>query len=184
MTMTKTERSERAQKTGDGAKNRGNGKSQNLKSTRRSKAILKIKRARRSEHTIKATFKDTEGNDVKEYIHAFRDGNPPELLIEFEKQLLKLGDRYDLFENERWKILCQLGGRALEGRSEKYWTDIVEGVRTHNSGDSDVQRKRFKKLIQKVNSKYLGKDAIEEQRDAMEYGDLTYDSYDHASVVE
>ena len=62
--------------------------------------------------------------------------------------------------------------------------DIVEGVRTHNSGNSDVQRKKFKKLIQKVNLKYLGKDAIEEQRDAMEYGNLTYDGHDHKSVME
>ena len=66
----------------------------------------------------------------------------------------------------------------------KYWADIIEGIRTHNFGDSNAQRKRFKKLIQKVNSKYPGKDAIEEQRDAMEYGDLTYDSHDHTSVVE
>jgi hypothetical protein len=136
------------------------------------------------ETNTKASFKDNEGNDVKEYIHTFRDGDPPELLIEFEKQLLKLGDRYDLFENGSWKILCQIGGRALEGQSEKYWTDIVEGVHTHSWGDSDVQRKKFKKLIQKVNSKYLGKDAIEEQCDAMEYGDLTYDGHDHTSVME
>jgi hypothetical protein len=104
---------------------------------------------------------------VKEYVYAFRDGDPPELLIKSEKHLFTLGDRYDLFENGRWKILCQIGGQALEGRSAKNWKDIVEGVRTHNSGDSDVQRKKFKKLIQRVNSKYLGKDAIEEQRDAM-----------------
>ena len=179
--MTKNERT---QKSGDSTKNRGNGKSQNSKSTRQSKAILKIKRARRREHTIKASFKDNEGNEVKEYIHTFRDGDPPELLIEFEKQLFTLGDRYDLFKNGRWKVLCQIGGRALEGRIAKYWTDIIEGVRAHNSGDADAQRKKFKRLLQKVNSKYLGKDAIEEQRDAMEYGDLTYDGHDHMSMVE
>jgi hypothetical protein len=135
--------------------------------TRQAKAILKIKHAQRSEHAIKASFKDIEGNDAKEYVYMFRDSDQPELLIEFEKQLFTLGDRYDLFENGRWKVLCQIGGRALKGQSAKYWKDIVEGVRTHNSGDSDVQRKKFKKLIQRVNSKYLGKDAIEEQRDAM-----------------
>jgi hypothetical protein len=39
-------------------------------------------------------------------------------------------------------------------------------------------------LIQKVNLKYLGKEAIEEQRDAMEFGDLKYDGHDHMSIVE
>ena len=162
----------------------GSGKSQNSKSMRQSKAILKIKHACQRKHTIKASFKDNEGNNVKEYVHMFCNGNPPELLIEPEKQLLTLGDCCDLFENGRWKVLCQIGGRALKGRSAKYWTDIVEGACTHNSDDSSVQRKKFKKLIQKVNSKYLGKDAIEEQRDAMEYGNLTYDGHDHTSVVE
>ena len=66
----------------------------------------------------------------------------------------------------------------------KYWANIVEGIHTHNSDDSNAQRKRFKNLIQKVNSKYLGKDPIEEQHNAMEYGDLTYDCHNHTSVVE
>jgi hypothetical protein len=57
-------------------------------------------------------------------------------------------------------------------------------VHNHNSSESDVQRKKFKKLTQKVNSKYLGKDAIEEQRDVMEFGNLKYDGQDHTSVVE
>jgi len=59
-------RNERAQKSGDDARNRSHGKNQNSKSTtKQSKAILKIKRARRSEHTIKASFKDSEGNEIK-----------------------------------------------------------------------------------------------------------------------
>jgi len=110
MIMTKTECSERMQKSGDSAKNRGHGKGQNLRSRRQSKAILKIKSACRSEHTIKASFKDNEGNEVKEYVHTFHDGHPPELLIEFEKQLFTLGNRYNLFENGRWKVLCQIRG--------------------------------------------------------------------------
>jgi hypothetical protein len=184
-TTTAMTRNERAQKPGDDGKSRGQGKGQNSKSTtRQSRAILKIKRAHRSEHTVKASFKDSEGNDVKEPVYTFHDGDQLELLIEFEKQLLELGDRYDLFENGKWKMLCQIGGRALQGRCAKYWKDIVEAVRSHNSGDSEIQRKKFKKLIQKVNSKYLGRDAIEEQRDAMEFGDLKYDGHDHMSVVE
>ena len=47
---------------------------------------------------IEASLQNSEGNDVKEMIYTFHDGNPPELLIDLEKQLLKLGDHYDLFE--------------------------------------------------------------------------------------
>ena len=111
--MTKNDQ---AQKSGGYAKNKNQGRNQGQRSSaRQSKAILKIKHAHRSEHTIKASFKDSEGNDVKEFIYTFRDGDPAELLVEFEKQLLAIGDRYDLFENGRWKVLCQIGGRALEG---------------------------------------------------------------------
>jgi hypothetical protein len=39
-------------------------------------------------------------------------------------------------------------------------------------------------LIQKANSKYLGKEAMEDQHDVMEYGGLKYDSHNHMSVVE
>ena len=178
-------RNERTQRNGDGARNRNNGRNQNQKSTTsQSKAILKIKRAKRNEHTIKASFRDSEGNDIKELIYTFRDGDPAELLLEMEKQLLKFGDRYDLFEGGWWKVLCQIGGRALKGRCETYWNDIVEGIRNHNVGEPDAQRKKFKKLIQKVNSKYLGKDAIEDQRDAMEFGELKYEGHDHVSIVE
>ena len=180
--MTKNDR---AQKNGDDAKSKGHGRSQNFKSaTSQSKATLKIKRTNRNKHMIEASFKNCEGNDVKEMIYTFRDGDPPELLIDLEKQLLKLGDRYDLFETGKWKTLGQIGGRALEGRCEQYWHDIVETARNHNAGDSDAQRKKFKKLIQKVNTKYLGKDAIEDQREAMEFGELKYDGHDHTAAVE
>ena len=132
-------RNERAQKSGDNARNRSHGKSQNSKLTKKQlKAIYKIKRALRSEHTIKASFKDSKGNEIKELVYTFGDSDPLELLIEFEKQLIKLGDRYDLFDNGRWEVLCQIGGRALQGRYAKYWKDIVEGVCNNNAGDSDT----------------------------------------------
>ena len=159
--MTKNEQ---AQKANEGTKSRNGGRNHSSKSTMsQSKALLKIKRAKQNEHKIKASFKDSEGNDIKEMVYTFRDGDPPELLFELEKQLLKLGDRYNLFEGGRWTVLCQIGGRALEGRCKKYWTDIVEGTCNHNAGDASVQRKKFKKLIQKANSKYLGKEAIDDQ---------------------
>ena len=53
------------------------------------KAILKIKQAKENDRQIKATFTDSEGNQVKELILTFRDSDPGELLLELEKQLLK-----------------------------------------------------------------------------------------------
>ena len=119
---------------------------------------------------IKETFKDEEGNDIKEYIYTFRDGDPAKFLVEFEKQLLTIGDRYNLFENGRWKVLCQIRGRALEGWCEKYWNDIIESIRNHRAGKASAQQKRFKKLIQKVNLKYLGREAKKDRCNVMKYG--------------
>ena len=78
------------------------------------KAILKIKQADENDRQIKATFTDNEGNQVKELIPTFRDSDPGELLLELEKELLKFGSRYDLFQDGRWKLLGQIGGRALK----------------------------------------------------------------------
>ena len=63
---------------------------------------------------MKATFKDSEENMVKELIHIFCYGNSKELLINVEKQLLKLqiDTKYSTKENvsncakledENWK---------------------------------------------------------------------------------
>ena len=63
---------------------------------------------------------DSEGVEVKELVFTFRDGDPKELLIEMEKQLLKLWNCYALFNEGKWKQLCQLGGWALERRCKEY----------------------------------------------------------------
>jgi hypothetical protein len=50
-----------------------------------------------NEHKIKATFTDDSGQEMKELIYMYKDDNPKELLLQLETQLLKLGDRYNLF---------------------------------------------------------------------------------------
>ncbi len=116
--------------------------------TSQTKTILKIKRADQNKHIIMASFKNSKGEDIKESINTFWDGNLPELLLELEKQLLKLGDGYDLFEEGRWKVLSKIGGRALGGRCKNYWNDIVKGARNNGASNSNAQQKKFKKLIQ------------------------------------
>lgn len=51
---------------------------------------MKIDRSEWSTHQIEATFKDCNGNKVTESIPSFSDGNPIDLLLNWEKQLLKL----------------------------------------------------------------------------------------------
>lgn len=84
---------DQAQKSGDGAKSRNHRKNQSQKlMTSQTKAILKIEHANQNKHMIKASFRDSKGNDIKVLIYTFQYGNPTELLLKKEKQLLKLGD--------------------------------------------------------------------------------------------
>ena len=151
--------------------------------TSQRKAILKIKHANQNEHMIMASFNDSKGDDIKELIYMFWDSDSLELLFQLEKQLLKLGIWYDLFEAGKWKVLGQMGGRALKGHCKKYWNNIIKEAHNDGAGESNAQQKKFKKLIQKVNSKYLSKDAIKRQFNTMEYGKLKYNGHDYTSVM-
>jgi hypothetical protein len=95
-----------------------------------SKAILKIKQADENDRHIKATFTDNEGNQVKELVPIFRDSDPGELLLELEKELLNFGSRYDLFQDGRWKMLSQIGGRALKGRIGRIGATLLRARQT------------------------------------------------------
>ena len=183
--MTKNENSNERSHHGHGKPKSNGGKSSNKSTTNsQSKFIFNIKKAKRNDHQIKATFEDSEGNQIKELIHTFADGDRKELLIYFEKQLLKLGNRYNLFTEGKWKVLCQILGCALEGRCEEIWESQVESLRGHNTGNSAAQRDKFKKAIQKFNKKYLGSATIDHQKDAMENGQLRYEGTDHEKTVE
>ncbi len=61
-----------------------------------------------NEHKIKATFTDDTIQEEKELIYTYVDDQPKELHLQLESQLIKLGDRYDLFENRDWKLLGQI----------------------------------------------------------------------------
>ena len=156
----------------------------NSNSSQQSKAVLKIKRAKPNEHQVKATFEDDEGEEVEEMVQTFRDGNPKELLIKLEKELVKLGDRYELFNEGKWKKICRLGGRALKGRCADVWAEVVEGVRNHGASEEAAQRNKFRKLIQRVNMRYIGDDDYDDQKDAMEKGELKYEGHDHEQLAE
>ena len=169
-----------------GSQKQRNGTSRSNEKSAKTKAILKIKRARKPELTIKATFQDAASNDVKELIYQWDDTDPKENLILLELQLLKLGKRYDLFQGDTWKILVQAGGRALSGRAGEVWEEEVENgdEPPRNTNTPELRREHFFKLVQKFNAKYLGKSAGDHQRDAMMEGKLTYEGHDHLAAAE
>ena len=91
--MTKSTQVPKKQ-NGGGSQNKSGkkGNNQPRSMTKQHNAILRMKPARPSEHKIKATFTDEEGEEVKELFYTLKDGEPKEILLIFESQLLKLGD--------------------------------------------------------------------------------------------
>ena len=165
-----------------GRRNRNQNRWQARKPT--TKAIIKIQRETESVRTIKATFKDSRGNDVKERIHTFSDGDPKANLVELAEKLIQLGDRYKLFQDGKWAVLLQTGGRALHGRCERIWTRVTSSERNHATGTQARQREKFLELIKKSLQKILGSRIADNQIDAMQLGELNYDGHNHEAAVE
>ena len=114
----------------------------------------------------------TQGQRTHPHIQRQRPKRTPYTIA---KATVMLGKRYYLFENGKWKLLSQVGGRTLDGRIEDIRSDIVEGETNYATGDADAQLNRFVTLIQKVNEQYLGKNASDNQNDAMADGTLYYE---------
>ena len=168
----------KSKKNGNGT-SRGNGNKSNPAKT---KAILKMKPARKPEHTIKASFEDVDGNEVKELIYTFDDGDPKDNCVLTQLQLRILGRRYQLWEDDKYKKLTQVGGRAFSGRAAEVWADKVENARAPRANAN--REEYFVGLLKEFSKKYFGKNAGEDQKDAMENGELTYDGHDHFMAVE
>ena len=80
----------------------GNGKKGNSESNSSAQAILQIAQPEKDESKcIKATFTDTDGEEVKEYVRTYRNGQPKELLIELLKEVVEYGDNYELYSAGR-----------------------------------------------------------------------------------
>jgi hypothetical protein len=83
-----------------------------------SNVILKFKPSKLNKTQISAIFKDADNNEVKEYINIFQEGDSKENLVSLFKQLINLGDLYDLWGSSM-KTLCQIFARALSGKPRK-----------------------------------------------------------------
>ncbi len=117
-----------------------------------SNMILRFKPSKLNETQISATFKDADKNEVKEYINIFQEGDPMENLVTLFKQVIDLGNLYDLWKGS-FKTLCQVLARSLSGKPQEKWnTSIKECTRNHC--------KEFIKMCQTAATKILGKNAF------------------------
>ena len=108
------------------------------------KAILKLMQAKPNDQQVKASFKNAEGVEVKEMIGTFCDRDAKEILINLEKELIRLGNCYDLFKDGKWKPLAQLRGRALGGHIKCYWSKIIEKATITQTGTAAYHSQNLK----------------------------------------
>ncbi len=94
-------------------KNRGRNNKNNEET--QSNVILRFRPSKLNETQISATFKYADKNEVKEYINIFQEGDPKENLITLFKQVIDLGNLYDLWKDS-FKTLCQVMARSLSGK--------------------------------------------------------------------
>ena len=59
-----------------------------------SKCTLSYKTSQPNSFTVTAKFKDASDDEVKETVHSYKDGDSKDLLIELQKRIIALGDRY------------------------------------------------------------------------------------------
>ncbi len=139
-------------------KNRG-GNNKNNEETQ-SDAILRFRPSKLNETQISAIFKDADEKEVKEYINIFQEGDPKENLITLLKQVIDIGNLYDLWKGS-FKTLCQVMARSLSGKPREKWNaSILQTTRNHC--------KEFIKVCQSATTKILGKNAFRNQEEVME----------------
>jgi hypothetical protein len=165
-------------------KSKSNSGKSNKPTNAHPKCIFLLKKAKPNKRQVKDTFTDSTGKEIKELISTYSDGDRKELLIELEKQLIKLGNRYGLFSEGKWKILSQIGGHATDGCCNKIWEERFESIRNHATGNLQAQFDKFTKAIQKLKEDYFGPSAEVIQKDAMDNGLLRYNGVDHERAIE
>jgi transcriptional regulator NrdR family protein len=88
------------------------------------------------------------------------------------------GKRVEDSHSNRWKSTLRTSSRSLvrpsrKCQSSKSRITTAEALEAH-----------FKKLVQEFGKQYFGRKAAEDQKGAMENGELTYEGHDHFSVAE
>ena len=85
-----------------------------------SKAILKLGPPPASEQTTSVKYNDSMGNEVKERLVNWRDGNNRQILVNILAESIFTCNKYSLYNaNGDWQSVVQGVGRALTGKCEK-----------------------------------------------------------------
>eukprot|EP00956_Cyclotella_meneghiniana_P034780 scaffold108161_cov35-Cyclotella_meneghiniana.AAC.1 len=143
-----------------------------------------MKQSRPNEHKIKATFTNSAGDKVKELLQTYSDSDPKDLLIELEKELIRIAKRYGMFSDGSWEQLINTNARCLDGRIETIWCDKADDITHASVGNASAQEEKCRAFIKSVNRKYLGKNAADDQKDAMSDGEMYYEGYGHEKAAE
>ena len=96
---------------------------------------------------------------------------------------LKLARKYSYFTDGKWKRVAQATGRALQGKCEEQWDDLFDAEAHWGTGNARDQEIKFRRMVQKHTRVVLGKNALDDQKDAMEAG-LKYEGHDHKAMAE
>ncbi len=99
-------------------------------------------------------------------MYTFNDGNPKDNIILIVSQLFQLAKQYNLWKEDEWKILTQIGGRALSGRAAEAWFDKVENARPIRARTTTegANESHFKRLIQDFGKQYFGRKLLKSKR--------------------
>ena len=106
-----------------GSQEKSKGKGQKRKGgppTKASKAILKLGQPPASERTTSLKLEDAMGNEVKEKLDCWRDGDDGRVLIQMLVKSMEISNSYSLYNGEGdWRAVTQAISRALTGRCQR-----------------------------------------------------------------
>ena len=91
-------------------KSKGKGQKRNERGplTKANKAILKLRQPPVSEQTTCLKLEDAMGNEVKEKLDCWRDGDDGRILIQMLVKTMKICNNYSLYNNKgQWQALVQ-----------------------------------------------------------------------------
>ncbi len=97
--------------------------------------VQRLKRKDLSSKQIKIKCKDTEDNEVTEYILICAASDPPEFALNSIFEFERLKKRYGLHAAVKTNLMIQSLGRALQGNYSKTFEDLSAEVNVSNTAN-------------------------------------------------
>ena len=162
-----------------GSQDKSKGKGQKRKErgppAKASKAILKLGQPPVSEQTTSLRLEDAIGNEVKEKLDCWRDGDNGQILIQMLVKSIEVSNNYSLYNEEgQWQAVVQAISRVLSGRCQKEFNTLVREINNWTTAGAS----KHKKLVRKLCEKVFKKKPYKYQKNAMRQ-ELPYKGHDH-----